>query len=149
LAGGRFDEGERVDCRDGAVEGAADVRGDELEANETEQVAQHLSRASRAVLEDLIQVLQPILDPFDRWRLEDLLSAPSMLSAKPLCLIERVPWFCSSETCDLATAWTGVATIASTATGPDGLLPAMVASIRAQGAVRLPDEARELRRGRG
>jgi hypothetical protein len=56
LVGGRFDEGERIEGRDGAVEGAADVRRDELEANWAEQLPQSLSRPRSAVRQDLMQV---------------------------------------------------------------------------------------------
>lgn len=42
-SGGRFFyEGERVEHRDGAVEGAADIRGDELEPDRSEEAAEGL-----------------------------------------------------------------------------------------------------------
>jgi hypothetical protein len=79
-SGGRFFyEGEGVEGRDGAVEGAADVRGDELEPDRAEEVAEQLRRARRALLEDFLQVAQSILDPLDRRRAEDLLAAPAAI----------------------------------------------------------------------
>jgi hypothetical protein len=75
LAGGRFDEGERVDRRDGAVDGAADVGCGQLQLDRSEELADDLSRAFRPLFQDVLQVLKPVLDPFDRWTLEDLLAA--------------------------------------------------------------------------
>ncbi|HTP18680.1 MAG TPA: hypothetical protein VMJ65_03695 [Solirubrobacteraceae bacterium] len=75
-SGGRFFyEGQGIEGGDGAVEGAADVGGDELEPDGAEQVAQGLRRPCGALFQDLLDVRQPLLDPLDgRWP-EDLLAA--------------------------------------------------------------------------
>ncbi|MBV9167246.1 MAG: hypothetical protein JO342_13965 [Solirubrobacterales bacterium] len=71
-----FYEGESVQGRDRAVEGPADVGRDELEADGAEEVAQGLRRPCRVLLEDLLDVVSPVLDPLDGRRAEDLLAAP-------------------------------------------------------------------------
>ncbi len=74
--GGRFFyEGKGVKSRDGSVEGAADVGSDELEGDRAEQVAKRLRRPGGPLLEHLLDVVQPVLDPLDGRRAEDLVSA--------------------------------------------------------------------------
>jgi len=75
-AGGRFFyEGEGVEGRDGAVEGSSDIGRDELEPDGAEEVAKDLRRPRRPLFQDLLDVVQPVLDPLDGRRPEDLLSA--------------------------------------------------------------------------
>ncbi|MGO9888915.1 MAG: hypothetical protein ACLP0L_13530 [Solirubrobacteraceae bacterium] len=77
-AGGRFFyEGKGVEGRHGAVEGAADIGGDELEPDGAEEVAEGLSRPCGPLLQDLLDVVQPVLDPLDGRRPENLLAAPA------------------------------------------------------------------------
>ena len=75
-SGGRFFyEGQCIDGRDGAVDRAASVGRDELEADGAEEAAEHLSRSSGPLLEHVLDVVQPVLDPLEKRRAEDILAA--------------------------------------------------------------------------
>jgi len=74
--GGRFFyEGQGVERCDGAVEGTADVGGLQFEPDGAEDVAKRLRRPGGPLLEYLLDAVQPILDPLDGRRAEDLLAA--------------------------------------------------------------------------
>jgi hypothetical protein len=83
--GGRFVyEGQGVKGRDRAVEGTADFGRDEVEPDGAEEVPERLRRAGGSLLEHLLDVAQPILDPLYGSRAEDLLSAAAK-SVHVLC----------------------------------------------------------------
>jgi len=77
-SGGRFFyEGQGIQARDGTVERPADVGGDELEPDLAKQSAKRWRRTRRPLLQNFLQVAEPVLDPLNRRRAEDPLAAPA------------------------------------------------------------------------
>jgi hypothetical protein len=93
-SGGRFFcEGDGVEGRDRAVEGATDIGGDDLEPDRSEQVAEGLRGAHGLLLQELLKVGQAVFDPLDRRRAEDLVST----AAPPLFEIADRDLNCPGE----------------------------------------------------